>query len=57
MLIGCSHYKNDIYIGQDGDSIVAVRDDFFNLQESPAGFGDTVEEAIADLIEYEGGEA
>lgn len=34
---------------KDGSAWVAVKPDFTNLQESPAGFGDTVEEAIAQL--------
>jgi len=34
----------------DGDAHCANLDDFENLQESPAGFGDTEEEALADLV-------
>ncbi len=35
----------------DGDQICAVKhDDFINLQESPAGFGSTKEEACANLV-------
>ncbi len=34
---------------KDGDSWCATRDDFANLQESPAGFGDTALEAISQL--------
>lgn len=35
---------------QDGDKVCAVEDaTFVNLQESPAGFGDNDEEALADL--------
>lgn len=34
---------------RDGDKICAVFDDFINLQESPAAFGDTADEAIAAL--------
>ena len=37
----------DIFM--DGDSICATKKDFINLQESPAGFGDTKAEAIAEL--------
>lgn len=33
----------------DGNAWCAVHPDFINLQESPAGFGDTREEAIAAL--------
>lgn len=34
---------------KDGTAWVAVMPDFINLQESPAGFGDTPEEARANL--------
>lgn len=34
---------------QDGNQVCAHLNDFVNLQESPAGFGDTEEEALADL--------
>ena len=34
----------------DGDQHCAVFDDFINLQESPAGFGDTPEEAREALV-------
>lgn len=34
----------------DGDQWCAVRPDFINLQESPSGFGDTKDKAIAALI-------
>ncbi len=33
----------------DGDQYCAVMPDFINLQESPAGFGSTVEEARDEL--------
>lgn len=33
----------------DGDMICCVFGDFINLQESPAGFGKTYDEAFADL--------
>jgi hypothetical protein len=33
----------------DGSKFCAVHTNFINLQESPAGFGDTVEEAVNDL--------
>lgn len=38
---------------QDGDKICATFGDFVNLEESPAWFGDTEEEAKADLIAKE----
>lgn len=38
-------------IFMDGDSWCAVEDDFIDLQISPAGFGDTEQEAISNLIE------
>lgn len=34
---------------QDGNKTCAVHGDFINLQESPAGFGDNFEEALAEL--------
>ena len=34
---------------RDGDQIVAARQDFVNLQESPVGFGASALEAMADL--------
>ena len=38
-----------IHVQRDGASWCATLPGFINLQESPAGFGDTPEEAIADL--------
>ena len=38
-----------IHIKRDGASWCATAPGFINLQESPAGFGDTPEEAIANL--------
>lgn len=35
---------------KDGNAWAAVHPDFRNLQESPAGFGDTPEEAIKALL-------
>jgi len=35
---------------KDGDKWCAVHGDFVNLQESPAGFGDTFEDALSDLM-------
>lgn len=37
------------HVRLDGNKWCATNPDFINLQESPAGFGDTPEEAIADL--------
>lgn len=34
----------------DGNQWCATLDDFIDLQESPAGFGDTEEDALADLV-------
>lgn len=34
---------------KDGDKWCCVNADFVNLQESPAGFGDTFDEALSDL--------
>lgn len=40
----------NIKIDRDGNQFVAIDEDtFIDLQESEAGFGDTEEEAIADL--------
>lgn len=41
--------NDDIAYFIDGNMWCAVRLDFFNLQESPAGFGETREEAATDL--------
>lgn len=38
-----------VQFSQDGDQRCATRPDFVNLQESHAGFGDTDEEALANL--------
>ena len=35
---------------KDWNKICATYEDFVNLQESPAGFGDTKEEAMVDLM-------
>ncbi|MEA3253585.1 MAG: hypothetical protein U9Q17_01410 [Chloroflexota bacterium] len=43
-----SVYDNIEVVG-DGDTLCARFDDFEDLMESPAGFGDTDAEAIADL--------
>lgn len=39
-----------IHIEYDGDVLCAKFSDFENLEESPAGFGLTVQEAINDLL-------
>ena len=35
---------------KDGDAWCCVRGDFVNLQESPAGFGATRDDALDDLV-------
>ena len=40
-----------IHLYMDGDKICATWDDFINLQESPAGFGDTIWQAFGNLID------
>lgn len=44
-----AHGGPNIRTFMDGDAWCAVRPDFINLQESPAGFGATREEAIKKL--------
>lgn len=44
-----SHGGESSRVFMDGNSWCAVKSDFINLQESPAGFGDTPEEARANL--------
>jgi hypothetical protein len=53
---GCTDFDADHYaeligcvLKLDGNSWCAHRTDFTNLQESPAGFGDTKLEAMAEL--------
>lgn len=48
---------DDFIYGEDGNQITCFRPDFIDLQESHCGFGDTLEEAKADLIRQEGGVA
>ena len=43
------HGGPDSRVFKDGSAWCAVYSDFINLQESPAGFGDTPEEARAAL--------
>ena len=38
-----------VSLGMDGSAFCATRTDFVNLQESPAGFGDSYLEAMAEL--------
>ncbi len=40
---------NDVIFFPDGDVWCCVDEHFTNLQESPAGFGKTEEEALEDL--------
>ena len=42
-----------INIEIDGDQIVSTWDSFTNLQECEAGFGDTIEESVMDLMSHE----
>jgi len=46
--------KVGVNLGVDGDQMTATRTDFENLQEHPAGFGDTYLEAMADLCKQLG---
>lgn len=53
---GCTDEDGEVYaerigakIGRDGNAWCATRGDFQNLQESPAGFGHTVLEALSEL--------
>jgi hypothetical protein len=44
-----------VIYSQDGDKRCATRPGFVDLQESPAGFGETDAEALADLERNEKG--
>lgn len=46
-------FKTDEVFGTDGNKFTCRRPDFVNLQESLCGFGDTMEEAKADLLKHE----
>lgn len=46
-------WNTDIKVFLDGTAWCANNDDFVNLQESDAGFGDTPDEAVKDLIRQE----
>ena len=43
-----------VLFSRDGNKICAVRPDFLDLMKSPAGFGETAEEAMAELEREEG---
>lgn len=51
-----SGFGPKVYIQNDGNAVFASfsypgrKEDFINLMESPAGFGDTKKEAIMDLL-------
>jgi len=47
--MGYMDISRDFHLLKDGDSWVAVGPDFVDLQRSPAGFGETPEEAIEAL--------
>lgn len=50
MHLACpGHGGPKVRVFMDGDQFCAVKPDFVNLQESPAGFGNTKEEAIISL--------
>lgn len=42
--------NNSIVFERDGNMICAHLNDFVNLQESPAGFGPTIKEAVTELL-------
>jgi hypothetical protein len=48
-----TEWDEDLNICLDGNAWCATRDGFINLQESPAGFGDTLRETIEDLRKKE----
>ena len=43
-------WDTDILVALDGNSWCATKKGFVNLQESPAGFGNTPNEAVTDLL-------
>lgn len=50
MYLACpGHGGPTVRVFMDGNQFCAVKPDFDNLQESPAGFGETKEEAIQNL--------
>jgi len=53
---GCTDVDAEVYakhigakLEKDGDSWCATRSDFTNMQESPAGYGDTALDALSEL--------
>lgn len=50
---GGSEYNLFVLFGIDGNKHTCTRRDFINLQESPCGFGDTLQEAYEDLLKQE----
>jgi hypothetical protein len=52
---GHAHGGPDVRYFKDGDQWCAVRKGFVNLQESPAGFGSSQGDALADLEKSEKG--
>ena len=46
-------WNTDINVNKDGNAWCAFRDRFTNLQENIAGFGDTPNEAVKELIKNE----
>lgn len=49
----CSYGPATFNLFLDGNAWCATRDDFVNLQESPAGFGSSRREAILECIKSE----
>ena len=45
--------KNDVVYEIEGNQWCAHRKDFIDLQNSPAGFGDTQKQALKNLIKNE----
>jgi hypothetical protein len=45
-------WNTNINIKKDGNMWCAFYDDFINLQESPAGFGETPQKAVDELKKY-----
>jgi len=43
-------WNSNINIGKDGNEFTAYKDDFINVQESPIGFGNTVQDAVDNLL-------
>ena len=49
--------EEDVFYSVDGNQHTCCRGDFLDLQNSSCGFGDTPEEALADLLRQEAEEA